>query len=78
MIRHPDPTAPGHRLRGLILAELASRDLSRSWLARQVEEAEGGCTADNVKRYLRGDLDCTGHHLALMLEALDLHLIRLG
>jgi hypothetical protein len=74
----PDPTARGHAIRSIILAELASRDLSRTWLAKRVAAAPGGCTRDHVMRYLRGHRDATGHNLHLMFEALGLHLIRLG
>lgn len=71
----PPADARGNHLRLLILAELASRDISRSWLARQVQ-ASGGCTFANTMHYLRGELDCTGHHLGLMLQALGLVITR--
>ena len=72
----PDPDAPGHIFRKLIMAELSSRDRSRSWLADTVAAHPDGCCRANTLHYLRGDIDVTGHFLAVMFRVLDLHVTR--
>jgi len=72
----PDHDAPGHEFRSLILSELASRDLSRSWLADRVASMPDSCTRANVMHYLRGAQDCSGRHLWRMMSALGLVVTR--
>lgn len=73
----PDPSAPGSHFRHLILAELASRDHTRQWLAEGVEHLPGSpSSAANIYAYLRGDSDTTGEIIHAMFTVLDLRVTR--
>ena len=72
----PDPDAPGHIFRHLVMAELASRDLPRGWLAKRVAAQPDGCTTGNIYHWLRGDQDLSSHNLAVVFRVLDLHVSR--
>jgi len=72
----PDPTAPGHEFRHIVLAELASRDLSRGWLASRVSAQPGGCSVANIYHWLRGDQDIGSKYLAIVFRILGLNVSR--
>jgi len=73
---NPNPDGIGSIFRNLILAELASRDLSRSWLADRVSEQPDGCSRANTMHYLRGDQDMAGAYLSVVFRILNLHVTR--
>ena len=69
----PPPDATGAFFRNVIIAELASRNLSRSWLAEAVvDQPDAPCGTSNIYAYLRGSSDCTGEVLHVIFRVLDL------
>jgi hypothetical protein len=72
----PDPSAPGHEFRHLVLAELASRDLTRGWLASHVSEQPDGCSSANIYHWLRGDQDIGSKYLIVVFRLLGLSVSR--
>lgn len=76
-IHTPEPNARGSYFRSVILAELSSRDLSRTWLANTVStQTDAPCCSANIFSYLRGKSDCTGEVLHSIFQVLDLRLTR--
>lgn len=72
----PDPAAPGYQFRNIVLGELASRDLTRGWLATRVADQPDGCSVANIYHWLRGDQDLGSQYLAVVFRLLGLNVSR--
>ena len=69
-----DRKARGYFFRNLIIDALKEKGLSSYWLAERVARQGGSITPDGVYRYLRGDTDSSGEHIAQYLTALGFDL----